>query len=383
MYFEKNGGTRLREYISVRRGRDTPRLFSEAELQKATQNFAGHLELGRGSYGTVYKGVLTDATLVAIKKSHHTEEQEVDQFINEVIILSQINHRNIVQLLGCCLETPVPILVYEYVPNGTLSEHLHGKDGRAALSWENRLVIALESAEAIAYLHSSISTPIYHRDIKSSNILLDKVLTPKVSDFGISRLLRMDETHVSTVVKGTMGYLDPEYFQSFQLTDKSDVYSFGVVLLELITSLKPVNLERGETESNLAMLCISRWKTGTFSTAIDPALGASEDSGVMGSVNQVAKLAIACLRIDAHKRPSMKQVLQELLWIRGSKENVVGMYSTLDLEEDEEVALLPLQQKLVNSSSFYNYSAGSSSSHPSGLRELEMAMRKSLRAGGR
>eukprot|EP01018_Ginkgo_biloba_P012537 Gb_23523 [translate_table: standard] len=247
------------------------------------------------------------------------DQQDENQFINEVIILTQINHRSVVKLLGCCLETQSPLLVYEYVPNGTLSDHLHGNlHENSFLSWESRLRIGIETAEALAYLHSGVHTPVIHRDVKSSNILLDNTCTPKVADFGISRLLSIDQTHVTTNVQGTKGYLDPEYFRNLQLTGKSDVFSFGVVLVELLTGLKPLSFERVGDEFNLSSLFLSRMKRGRLAEILDPKIAILGDEENMKSMEYVGKLAKECLQSEGERRPSMKEVVEELVWVRGA-----------------------------------------------------------------
>ena len=197
----------------------------------------------------MYKGMLVDGRIVAVKRSKVVDEDKVEEFINEVVVLSQINHRNIVKLLGCCLETKVPILVYEFVPNGDLFKFLHGESDDYKMTWEVRLHIAIEIAGALSYLHLAASFPIYHRDIKTTNILLDEKHQAKVSDFGTSRSLTTDQTHLTTQVAGTLGYVDPEYFQTNKFTDKSDVYSFGVVLVELLTGEKPSTRVRSEEKN--------------------------------------------------------------------------------------------------------------------------------------
>ncbi|KAJ4801653.1 Wall-associated kinase family protein [Rhynchospora pubera] len=224
-YFQEHGGRILLEKIQSDQGFGFA-LFTKQQIEQATNNFDNANIIGYGGQGTVYKGSLRDQ-IVAIKKCKITDERKKKEFGKEMLILSQINHKNIVKILGCCLEVEVPMLVYEFIPNGTLFHYIHGKNYESHISLSTCLKIAHESAEALAYLHFSASPPIFHGDVKSLNILLDQNYSAKVSDFGASILSPTDEAQFVTVVQGTCGYLDPEYMQSYQLTDKSDVYSFG------------------------------------------------------------------------------------------------------------------------------------------------------------
>ena len=235
-------------------------------------------------------------------------------FINEVMVLLQINHRNEVRLLGCCLETETPLLVYEFISNGTLWEHIHDKCLKySPLSWEKRVKIAAETAQVLAYLHSECSTPIIHRDVKTANILLDEHCTAKVSDFGNSRLIPLNKNQVTTLVQGTLGYLDPEYFQTGQLTEKSDVYSFGVVLAELLTGQKAVSFDRPENDSNLALLLISSMEEDLLLQILDKNIAQERK---IEDIMEVAKLATMCLRVKGQERPTMKEVALELEGLR-------------------------------------------------------------------
>lgn len=286
-------------------------LYSYKDIERATMGFAASERLGTGAYGTVYAGKLNNDKLVAVKRIKHREADGMEQVMNEIKLLSSVSHPNLVQLLGCCIERGEQILVYEFMPNGTLSQHLQRERGDG-LPWTVRLTIATETAQAIAYLHSAVHPPIYHRDIKSSNILLDYNYNSKVADFGLSRMGITGFSHISTAPQGTPGYLDPQYHQSFHLSDKSDVYSFGVVLVEIITGLKVVDFSRVQGEVNLAALAIDKIGRGLVEEIIDPFLEPQRDAWTLSSIHKVAELAFRCLAFHRDMRPSMMEVAEEL-----------------------------------------------------------------------
>ncbi|XP_019195611.1 PREDICTED: wall-associated receptor kinase-like 14 [Ipomoea nil] len=281
------------------------------EIERATDGFSEKKMLGSGAYGTVYAAKLRSFGRVAIKKLKCHGPNGVEHVMNEIKLISSVRHPNLVQLIGCCVENDEQILVYEFMPNGTLFQHLHRVQG-SGLSWEMRLNIATETARAIAHLHSAMSPPIYHRDIKSSNILLDLNCNSKVADFGLSRFGRADESHISTVPRGTPGYLDPHYHQNYHLTDKSDVYSFGVVLVEIITAKKVVDFSRPPSEINLSAVAVDRIAKGLLYEIIDPFLEPHRDAWTLSSIHRVAELAFTCLAFDKDMRPSMIEVAEEL-----------------------------------------------------------------------
>ncbi|CAH8330185.1 unnamed protein product [Eruca vesicaria subsp. sativa] len=320
-FFKRNGGLLLQQQLTSTQGNvEKTKVFTSKELEKATENFSLNRILGQGGQGTVYKGMLVDGRIVAVKKSKVVDEDKLEEFINEVVILSQINHRNIVKLLGCCLETHVPVLVYEFIPNGNLFEYLHDEESgdNMMATWEVRLRIAIDVAGALSYLHSSASFPIYHRDVKSTNIMLDEKYRAKVSDFGTSRSVTVDHTHLTTVVSGTAGYMDPEYFQSSQFTDKSDVYSFGVVLVELITGEKPFSFLRSQENRTLSSYFTLAMKENKLFDIIDARI---RDGCKVNQVTAAAEIARTCLNMKRRKRPSMREVSMELEKIRASSED--------------------------------------------------------------
>ncbi|XP_074317289.1 wall-associated receptor kinase-like 20 [Silene latifolia] len=295
----------------------TAKLFSGKEIKKSTNNFAKENLLGVGGFGEVYKGVLDDGTLTAVKRAKLGNILGMDQVLNEVRILCQVNHRSLVQVLGCCVELEQPVLVYEYVANGILSDHLHGRYSNdwGTLTWSRRLFIAQQIAQGLTYLHFSAMPPIFHRDIKSSNILLDEKLDAKVSDFGLSRLVDTEATHISTCAQGTLGYLDPEYYKNFQLTDRSDVYSFGVVVLELLTSKKAIDFNREDEDVNLVIHVSKLSEKEKLMDAVDPGLTKKASSLELETMKALGLLALACVDEYRVNRPSMREVADELEFI--------------------------------------------------------------------
>ncbi|GJX63329.1 wall-associated receptor kinase 2-like protein [Tanacetum coccineum] len=315
MFFKKNGGLILQRLLfEAKQSNHMAKIFSARVLEKATDNFHKSNVIGEGGYGTVYKGTLEDKRNVAIKKSKSIDENQIEQFINEVIILSEISHPNVVKVLGCCLETHTPLLVYEFVTNKTVFNHLHDHRSSCSLTFERRLNIATQTAEALAYIHST--TQIIHRDIKSSNILLTDDYTAKVSDFGISNT--SDQEFYWTdkeEVHGTLGYIDPEYFRSGILTEKSDVYSFGMFLVELLTGRKVFSHDGTESDLGLAIFFVSSLERGSLIHILDHLV---KINGLSEHIKFVANLAKDCIELEGKKRPNMEEVKKKLKELRKS-----------------------------------------------------------------
>ncbi|XP_076897327.1 LEAF RUST 10 DISEASE-RESISTANCE LOCUS RECEPTOR-LIKE PROTEIN KINASE-like 1.1 [Bidens hawaiensis] len=290
-------------------------VFSYKELEDATCNFDHSHELGDGGFGAVYYGKVKDGREVAVKKLHEHNYNRVQHFRNEVEILTKLKHQNLVVLYGCTSrQNRELLLVYEYIPNGTVADHLHGELANPSLlTWPIRMNIAIETASALVYLHAS---EIIHRDVKTSNILLDHNFCVKVADLGLSRLISNNVTHVSTAPQGTPGYVDPQYHQRYQLTEKSDVYSFGVVLIELISSMVPVDLNRSQDEVSLANLALNRIQRREIDKLVDPVLVSDGNPEIMNMITLVAELGFRCLQYDSDFRPTMKEVLNVLMDIQ-------------------------------------------------------------------
>ncbi|XP_024977328.1 probable LRR receptor-like serine/threonine-protein kinase At1g67720 [Cynara cardunculus var. scolymus] len=284
--------------------------FTLSQLRIATKNF--EKKVGSGGFGTVYYGKLNDGKEIAVKVlGSNNTHQGKKEFANEVTLLSRIHHRNLVKFYGFCQEEGKDILVYEFMHNGTLKEHLYGplaKEQR--IKWIKRLQIAEESAKGIEYLHTGCVPSIIHRDLKTSNILLDDNMTAKVSDFGLSKLAVDGNSHVSSIVRGTLGYLDPEYYISNHLTEKSDIYSFGVILLELISGKEAISNESfGLNCRNIVQWAKLHIENGDIQRIIDPALGDEYDVQTMW---KMAEKALMCVQPHANMRPSMSEVIKEI-----------------------------------------------------------------------
>ncbi|CAH8358521.1 unnamed protein product [Eruca vesicaria subsp. sativa] len=296
-------------------------IFTYKELQEATENFSKDRLLGDGGFGTVYYGKVRDGREVAVKRLYEHNYRRLEQFMNEIEILTRLHHKNLVSLYGCTSRRSRELLlVYEFVPHGTVADHLYGETensrNKCYLTWSIRMSIAIETASALAYLHAS---DIIHRDVKTTNILLDGNFGVKVADFGLSRLRPSDVTHVSTAPQGTPGYVDPEYHRCYHLTDKSDVYSFGVVLVELISSKPAVDINRCKSEINLSSLAVKKIQSHATHELIDESLGYGKNEGVRRMTTMVAELAFRCLQQDSTVRPTMEQVVQELKGIQNEE----------------------------------------------------------------
>lgn len=283
--------------------------FTFQVMSQATDNFSNAAQVGQGGYGKVYKGILADGTVVAMKRAQEGSLQGSKEFFTEIELLSRLHHRNLVSLLGYCDEEDEQMLVYEFMANGNLRDHLSAKSKNGPLNFSMRLRIALGSARGILYLHTEADPPIFHRDIKASNILLDAKFIAKVADFGLSRLAPVPEGegtapgYVSTVVKGTPGYLDPEYFLTHKLTDKSDVYSLGVVFLELLTGMQPISHGK-----NIVREVTVAYQSGMVFSVIDNRMGSYPSE----CIEKFVALALRCCQEETERRPAMSEVVREL-----------------------------------------------------------------------
>ncbi|XP_031398658.1 probable receptor-like protein kinase At5g18500 isoform X2 [Punica granatum] len=284
--------------------------FTLRDLEIATGRFSKENVIGEGGYGVVYRGYLINGTPVAVKKLLNNLGQAEKEFRVEVEAIGHVRHKNLVRLLGYCIEGTHRMLVYEYVSNGNLEQWLHGgMCQHEYLTWEARLKVLLGTAKALGYLHEAIEPKVVHRDIKSSNILIDEDFNAKISDFGLAKLLGAGKSHITTRVMGTFGYVAPEYANSGLLNEKSDVYSFGVVLLEAITGRDPVDYERPAPEVNLVDWLKMMVGSRRSEEVVDPNI---ETRPSTSALKRALLTALRCLDPDADKRPKMSQVVRML-----------------------------------------------------------------------
>lgn len=283
-------------------------MFTYKELRSATDNFHHKNKIGRGGFGTVYKGVLRTGEQVAVKALSAQSSQGLREFLTEIDTASNIKNPNLVQIFGCCVEGDNRILVYEYVENNSLDRALLGSKSRnIELNWSIRSAICLGTARGLAFLHEELEPPVVHRDIKASNILLDKNFVPKIGDFGLAKLFPENITHISTRVAGTSGYLAPEYAMRGQLTKKADVYSFGVLMLEIISG-KSSTHGTGETPKFLLEQTWELYREGNLLDIVDKDLGEYSEDEIVRFI----KVALFCTQAAASRRPDMNQVVSML-----------------------------------------------------------------------
>ncbi|KAL3501159.1 hypothetical protein ACH5RR_035608 [Cinchona calisaya] len=281
--------------------------FSYETLERATDYFNNANKLGQGGSGSVFKGTLPNGQALAIKRLFFNTTQWVDHFFNEVNLISGIQHKNLVQLLGCSITGPESLLVYAYVPNGNLHEHIFVKKNVQPLSWGKRYKIILGTAEGLAFLHEESTVRIIHRDIKLSNVLLDEDFTPKIADFGLARLFPEDKTHISTAIAGTLGYMAPEYVVRGKLTEKADVYSFGVLLIEVVSGRR--NSSVYQNSFSVLQMIWNLYGTGKLCEAVDPSL---QGNFIEEEASRLLQIGLLCVQASAELRPSMSVVVKML-----------------------------------------------------------------------
>lgn len=284
--------------------------FTLRDLEQATRRFSSENVVGEGGYGVVYKGTLINGTEVAVKKLLNNLGQAEKEFRVEVEAIGHVRHKNLVRLLGYCIEGTHRMLVYEYVDNGNLEQWLHGDIRQCgALTWEARMKVLLGIAKALSYLHEAIEPKVVHRDIKSSNILIDHDFNGKLSDFGLAKLLDSGESHINTRVMGTFGYVAPEYANTGMLNEKSDIYSFGVLLLEAVTGRDPVDYNRVANEINLVEWLKMMVGNRRAEEVVDPNLDPKPSTHAL---KRALLVALRCVDPDSEKRPKMSQVVRML-----------------------------------------------------------------------
>ncbi|KAK7343543.1 hypothetical protein VNO77_12353 [Canavalia gladiata] len=280
--------------------------FNFNTIREATDDFSDSNKLGQGGFGAVYRGRLSNGQEIAVKRLSRDSGQGDAEFKNEVLLVAKLQHRNLVRLLGFCLEGRERLLVYEFVANKSLDYFLFDEIKRAQLDWEKRYKIIAGTARGILYLHEDSRLRVIHRDLKASNVLLDEEMNPKISDFGLARLFVVDQTHADTNrIVGTYGYMAPEYAMRGQFSVKSDVFSFGVLVLEIISGQKNSGIRRGENIEDLLSLVWRNWKEGTATNIVDPTLRNGSQNEIMRCIH----IGLLCVQENEAARPTMASVV--------------------------------------------------------------------------
>ncbi|XP_068646381.1 serine/threonine-protein kinase-like protein CR4 [Aristolochia californica] len=346
------------EELKIRRAQT----FSYEELEKATGGFREESQVGKGSFSCVFKGVLKDGTIVAVKRAIMASDnmkKNSKEFHTELDLLSRLNHAHLLNLLGYCEEGGERLLVYEYMAHGSLHQRLHGKNPglKEQLDWVRRVTIAVQAARGIEYLHGYACPPVIHRDIKSSNILIDEEHNARVADFGLSLLGPSDSSSpLSELPAGTLGYLDPEYYRLHYLTTKSDVYSFGVLLLEILSGRKAIDMQY--EEGNIVEWAVPLIKAGNISSVLDPVLKAPSE---LEALRRIANVACKCVRMRGKERPSMDKVTtaleQALALLMGSPSNEQPILPTEVVLGSSRLHKKPSQRSSNRSGSEITYTA--------------------------
>ncbi|KAL5699315.1 non-specific serine/threonine protein kinase [Ranunculus cassubicifolius] len=291
-------------------GSSTWRIFTYKELQTATNGFSEENKLGEGGFGSVYWGKTTDGLQIAVKKLKAMNSKAEMEFAVEVEVLGRVRHKNLLGLRGYCAGTDQRLIVYDYMPNLSLLSHLHGQfANEVQLDWKRRMNVAIGSAEGLVYLHHEVTPHIIHRDIKASNVLLNSDFEPLVADFGFAKLIPDGVSHMTTRVKGTLGYLAPEYAMWGKVSESCDVYSYGILLLEILTGRKPIEKLPGGLKRTITEWAEPYIVKGKFKELVDPKLRGNFDET---QLKQAINVAALCVQSEPDRRPNMKEVVNLL-----------------------------------------------------------------------